>query len=73
VHRAWLGHWSGGLAACSGEMVATHWVEVVAVETSASGSSDVGLESSAAVSETESEALALAMAAGSSGLACKTG
>jgi hypothetical protein len=26
-----LGHWSGGLAACSGEMVATRWVEVVAV------------------------------------------
>jgi hypothetical protein len=39
-----LGHWSGGLAACSGEMVAAHWVEVVAVEASASGSSDVGLE-----------------------------
>jgi hypothetical protein len=68
VHRAWLGHWSGGLAACSGEMVAAHWVEVVTVEASASGSSDVGLESSAAVSETESEALGLA-----SGVACKTG
>jgi hypothetical protein len=69
MHRAWLGHWSGGLAACSGEMVAAHWVEVVAVEASASGSSDVGLESSAAVSETESEALVLASVAGSSGVA----
>jgi hypothetical protein len=69
MHRAWLGHWSGGCAACSGEMVATHWVEVVAVEASASGSSDVGLESLAAVSETESEALVLASEAGSSGVA----
>jgi hypothetical protein len=32
-----------GLATCSGEMVAARWVEVVAVEASASGSSDVGL------------------------------
>jgi hypothetical protein len=54
-------------------MVAAHWVEVVAVEASASGSSDVGLESSAVVSETESEALVLASAASSSGVACKTG
>jgi hypothetical protein len=69
----WLGHWSGGLPACSGEKVATHWVEVVAVDASASGSSDVGLESPASVSETESEALALASAAGSSGVACRTG
>jgi hypothetical protein len=69
VHRAWSGHWSGGLAACSGEMVAAHWVEVVAVESSASRSSDVGLKSSAAVSETESGALVLALAAGSSGVA----
>jgi hypothetical protein len=69
VHRAWLGYWSGGLAACSDEMVAAHWIEVVAVEASASGSSDVGLESSAAASETESEALVLALAAGSSGVA----
>jgi hypothetical protein len=72
MHRAWLGHWSGGLAACSGEMVAAHWVEVVAVEASASGSSDVGLEDSASVSETESGALVLASAASSSGVACKT-
>jgi hypothetical protein len=69
----WLGHSSGGLAACFGEMVATHWVEVVAVEASASGSSDVGLESSAAALETESGALILALVAGSSGVACKTG
>jgi hypothetical protein len=62
----WLGHWSGGLAACSGEMVAARWVEVVAVEASASGSSDVGLEDSAAASETESRALVLASEAGSS-------
>jgi hypothetical protein len=69
VHRAWLGHWRGGLAACSGEMVATHWVEVVAAEISASRSSDVGLESLAATSETESEALVLALVASSSGVA----
>jgi hypothetical protein len=69
MHRAWLGHWSGGLAACSGEMVATRWVEVVAVEASASRSLDVGLESSAAASETESGALVLASEAGSSGVA----
>jgi hypothetical protein len=50
-------------------MVAAHWVEVVAVEASTFGSSDVGLESSAAVSKTESGALALALAAGSSGVA----
>jgi hypothetical protein len=64
-----LGHWSGGLAACSSEMVAARWVEVVAVETSASGSSDVGLESSAAAPKIESEALVLALAVGSSGVA----
>jgi hypothetical protein len=54
-------------------MVAARWVEVVAVEASVSGSSDVGLESSATVLETESEVLALASAAGSSGVACRTG
>jgi hypothetical protein len=64
-----LGHWSGGLAAYSGEMVVARWVEVVAVEASTSGSSDVGLESSAAASEIESEALVLASEAGSSGVA----
>jgi hypothetical protein len=69
VHRAWLGHWSGGLAACSGKMVAARLVEVVAVEASASGSSDVGLESSAAAPKTESEALVLALTTGSSGVA----
>jgi hypothetical protein len=50
-------------------MVAAHWVEVVAVEASASRSSNVGLESSVAASETESEALVLASVAGSSGVA----
>jgi hypothetical protein len=69
MHHAWLGHWSGGLAAYSGEMVAARWFEVVAVEASASGSSDVGLESLAAASETESETLVLASEAGSSGVA----
>jgi hypothetical protein len=49
--------------------VATHWVEVVAVEASTSGSSDVGLENLAAASKTESGALVLALAAGSSGVA----
>jgi hypothetical protein len=50
-------------------MVAAYWVKVVAVDASASGSSDVGLESSAVVSETESEVLVLASVAGSSGVA----
>jgi hypothetical protein len=50
-------------------MVAARWVEVVAVEASASGSSDVGLESSAAASKTESEALVLASVADSSRVA----
>jgi hypothetical protein len=50
-------------------MVATRWVEVVAVVASASGSSDVGLESLAAASEIESETLVLASVAGSSGVA----
>jgi hypothetical protein len=44
-------------------MVAAHWVEVVAVEASVSGSSDVGLKNLAAASETESGALVLALAA----------
>ncbi len=69
MHRAWLGHWSRGLATCSGGMVVANWVEVVAVEASASGSSDVGLESLAVASETESGALVLALAAGLSGVA----
>jgi hypothetical protein len=69
VHRAWLGHWSGDLAACSGEMVAAHLVEVVAVEASTFGSSDVGLESLAVASGIESGAFVLALAASSSGVA----
>jgi hypothetical protein len=50
-------------------MVAAHWVEVVAVEASASGSSDGGLENLIAASETEGAVLVLASAAGSSGVA----
>jgi hypothetical protein len=49
-------------------MVAARCVEVVAIEASASGSSDIGLESSVATSETEGAALALAPMAGSSGV-----
>jgi hypothetical protein len=49
-------------------MVAAHWVEVVAVEASASGSSNVGLESSVVALETEGMALTLASADGSSGV-----
>jgi hypothetical protein len=41
-------------------MVAARWVEVVAVEASASGGSGVALESSVTVSETEGATLALA-------------
>jgi hypothetical protein len=47
-------------------MVAAHWVEMLAVEVSASGSSSVVLESSVTVSGTESVALALASATSSS-------
>jgi hypothetical protein len=50
-------------------MVAACWVKVVAVEASASGSSDVGLESSVVASKTEREALVLASVVGSSGVA----
>jgi hypothetical protein len=53
----------------AGEMLAARWVEVVAVEASTSGSSDVGLESSVAASKTEGVALVLASVAGSSGVA----
>jgi hypothetical protein len=49
-------------------MVAARWVEVVASEASASGSSDVGLESSVAASETKGVTLALASVSGSSGV-----
>jgi hypothetical protein len=64
--KSWC--YSGGLAACFGEMVAARWVEVVAFEASASGSSDVGLESLVVASETEGAALALASVADSSGV-----
>jgi hypothetical protein len=49
-------------------MIDARWVEVVAIEASASGSSDVGLESLAAASETEGVTLALASVAYSSGV-----
>jgi hypothetical protein len=49
-------------------MVAARWVEVVTVEASASGSLDVGLESSVAASKTEGTTLALASVADSSGV-----
>jgi hypothetical protein len=50
-------------------MVATRWVEVVAVEASTSGSSNVGLEGSVTASETEGAALVLASTTNSSGVA----
>jgi hypothetical protein len=50
-------------------MVAARWVEVVAVEASASGSSNVGLEGSVVASETESGVLVLASAVNSSRVA----
>jgi hypothetical protein len=49
-------------------MVAACWVEVVAVEASASGSSDVGFESSVAASKTKGTTLTLASVADSSGV-----
>jgi hypothetical protein len=49
-------------------MVAARCVEVVAVEASASGSSDVGLESLVAASETKGVTFALASVASSSGV-----
>jgi hypothetical protein len=45
VHFVRLEHWGRGLAACSSEMVAVHWVEVLVIEASASGSSAVVLGS----------------------------
>jgi hypothetical protein len=50
-------------------MVATRWVKVVAVEASASGSSDVGLESLVTASETEGATLVLESVTDSSGVA----
>jgi hypothetical protein len=64
-----IGALERGLAACSGEMVVARCIEVVAVEASASGSSDVGLGSSVATSKTEGATLVLASAAGSSRMA----
>jgi hypothetical protein len=50
-------------------MVAACWVEVVAVEASTSGSSDIGPENSVDASETEGTTLVLASTVGSSGVA----
>jgi hypothetical protein len=47
-------------------MVAARWVEVVAIEASASGGSGVALEISVPALETEGVTLALASTAGSS-------
>jgi hypothetical protein len=47
-------------------MVAARWVEMFAIEASAFGSSDVGLESSVAASRNEGTTLALASVGGSS-------
>jgi hypothetical protein len=49
-------------------MVATGWVKVVAIEATASGSSDDGLECSVATSETEGATPTLVSVAGSSGV-----
>jgi hypothetical protein len=66
VHSARLEHEGGGLAACSIEMVASHWVEVLAIEASTSGSSGIVLESLVTISGIEDMTLALASAADSS-------
>jgi hypothetical protein len=66
VHSARLEHYGRGLAACSSETVAAHWVEVLAAETSAFGSPGIVLESLVAVPGTEGVTLALASAVGSS-------
>jgi hypothetical protein len=50
-------------------MVAARWVEVVAVEASAFGSLNVGLENSVAASKTKGMAPVLASATGSSRVA----
>jgi hypothetical protein len=50
-------------------MVAAHWVEVDAIEASASRSSDIGLENLVVASKTEGAALVLASVVGSSGVA----
>jgi hypothetical protein len=68
-----LEHYCGDLAACSGGTVAARWVEVVAVEASASGGSGVALKSSVMASKTEGAAPTLASVAGSSMVICKIG
>jgi hypothetical protein len=54
-------------------MVAARWVEVVAVEASASGGLGMALKTWVAASELEGATLALASAAGSSLVICRTG
>jgi hypothetical protein len=49
-------------------MVVACWVEVVAIEASASGGSGMALESSVTASETQGAALALASVPSSSGV-----
>jgi hypothetical protein len=44
VHSTRLERWGGGPVACSGEMVVVHWVEMLAVEASTSGSLGTMLE-----------------------------
>jgi hypothetical protein len=56
----------GALLHVSGETVAKHRVEVVAIEVSASGCLDVVLDSSVAISGTEGMTIASTSAAGSS-------
>jgi hypothetical protein len=53
VYSARLEHWGGVLAACSIETVAAHWVEVLAVEVSAFGSSGAAPRSLVAASGME--------------------
>jgi hypothetical protein len=48
-----LEHWGRGLPAYSSEMVVVHWVEVLAAEASASGSSGIVLGSSVTASRRE--------------------
>jgi hypothetical protein len=46
-----LEHWDEGLAACSDDIVAAHWVKVLAAEASAYGSLGVVLECLVTTSE----------------------
>jgi hypothetical protein len=55
VHSARLERWGEGLVTCSSEMVVVHWVEVLAIEASASGSSSIVLGSLFAASRMEDD------------------